>query len=131
MPNHPNSEISRRLNRANGHLDHAFVTLKNKMQGRSMMKKIDLEAMPVDDLWSLHERSAGFFPQGSRPKSVNSRGAWLFSIGPGMPSRGETLPNRQRQWQRPTSILNGFFRNIAILRRRPKRGQAAASNRAG
>jgi DNA-binding protein H-NS len=30
------------------------------MQGRSMsMKKIDLESMSVDDLWSLHEKISG------------------------------------------------------------------------
>jgi len=45
---------------------------KARNVGRSMsMKKIDLEAMSVDDLWSLHEQLAGFCPQGLRRKSVN------------------------------------------------------------
>jgi hypothetical protein len=45
------------------------------------MKKIDLEVMSVDDLWSLHEEIGGIpSAKGSRPKGVNSRGSWLAHV---------------------------------------------------
>src|SRR5450631_2574101 len=95
------------------------------------MKKIDLEAMSVDDLWSLHEQVSRILSARITSEKRELKSVWRFSIVAGASSRAGMLRSPTTLMVRPDVDTRGFFRNIAILRRRPKHGRAAGSNRAG
>ena len=95
------------------------------------MKKTNLEAMSVDDLWSLHEEISRILSARitSEKRELEKRLA-ILNRGRETIERGDAAPSLNADGK-PEESIRGFFRNIAILRCHPRHGQDAGSSRAG
>ena len=96
------------------------------------MKKIDLEMMSVDDLWSLHEEVSRILSSRitSEKRELEKRLA-VLNRGRRVIEGGDAVQSYNANGEARRKYPRGSFRNIAILRRRTKHGRAAGSNHVG
>ena len=59
-----------------------YIIMANaiRRKRRTSMDKSELEAMPLDDLWALHEQLTASYPNGLSRRSASSKTGWSNSI---------------------------------------------------
>ena len=97
------------------------------------MEKLDLEAMPLDDLWALHEQISSILSKRiiAEKRQLENR---LLQLNRGKDALGsvklKSEPEKTNR-ERPRRNIQESFPNIRILTFQPKRGPVGVSGLGG